>query len=114
MRDVTFSCDFGSVKGVAHEVSPKSVCHLVCYCKDCRAFARHLGQMEVLEPGGGSPLVQVMPARVEITEGQAHISCLKLAPRGLYRWYAACCNTPIANTVSTPKLPLAGLWRANF
>lgn len=114
MPDVPFACDCGAMTGVLRDAVPHNVCHLVCYCKDCRAFARHLGQESKLEAGGGSALVQVMPAQIEITSGQEHLACLKLSPRGLLRWYASCCNTPVANTVSSSRVPLAGTWRANY
>ncbi len=114
MSKVEFSCDCGSLKGVLHDAAPQNGCHLICYCRDCRAFARHLGQEESLEPGGGSPLVQVLPSKLEITDGNENLACLRLSAKGLHRWYASCCNTPIANTVGTPKVPLAGMWRPNF
>ncbi|WP_187429599.1 hypothetical protein ROLI_024970 [Roseobacter fucihabitans] len=112
--DVDFSCTCGTLKGVLHDVSPETGCHLICYCQDCRAFARHMGRLGALEPGGGTPLVQVLPAKIEITDGAEHIACLRMGPKGLHRWYAACCNTPLANTVGTPKMPLAGMWRPLF
>ncbi|WP_375228258.1 DUF6151 family protein [Roseobacter sp. S98] len=114
MTDALFSCNCGTLKGVLHDAAPANVCHLVCYCKDCRAFARHMGQAAQLEPGGGSPLVQVLPARIDITEGADRIACLRLSPKGLHRWYASCCNTPLANTVGSPRMPLAGMWRGLF
>ncbi|MFZ5962149.1 DUF6151 family protein [Thalassococcus sp. BH17M4-6] len=113
-QDLTFACRCGALSGVLHDVTPNSGCHLVCYCRDCRAFARHMGRMDQLEPGGGSPLVQVLPARIEITSGSEHLACKRLSEKGLHRWYAACCDTPLANTVGTSKVPLAGLWRPNF
>ncbi|MFK7765349.1 MAG: DUF6151 family protein [Roseobacter sp.] len=114
MTDIGFSCSCGALRGVLHEVAPGNGCHLVCYCKDCRAFARHLGHLEALDAGGGSPLVQVLPSRVEITSGVENVACARLSAKGLHRWYASCCNTPLANTVSTPRVPLVGLWRPNF
>lgn len=114
MTEVGFSCNCGEVQGVLHDVAPENCCHLICYCKDCRAFARHLRQVASLEPGGGSPLVQVSPSRITISDGHVHIACLKLSQKGLIRWYAACCNTPLANTVATSRIPLAGMWRHNF
>lgn len=113
-KDVAFFCFCGALKGVLHEVSPGSFCHLVCYCRDCRAFARHMGQMEALEPGGGTALIQVLPARIEITQGADRIACLRLSPKGLHRWYADCCNTPLANTAGSSRVPFAGLWRSLF
>jgi len=113
-RTAHFSCRCGGVTGVLHEAAPETVCHLVCYCRDCRAFARHMDRMARLEPGGGSPLVQVLPARIEVATGQQLIACLRLSPKGLYRWHAACCGSPLANTVGTSKVPLAGMWRPLF
>lgn len=114
MTEVAFSCSCGTLTGVLHEVSPATGCHLLCYCKDCRAFARHMGRLDDLEPGGGSPLVQVLPARIGITQGEDQIACLRLSPKGLHRWYARCCNTPLANTVGSSRIPLAGMWRPLF
>ncbi|WP_298972464.1 DUF6151 family protein [uncultured Roseobacter sp.] len=114
MTDVAFSCSCGTLKGVLHDASPSSACHLMCFCKDCRAFARHMGQLDALEPGGGSPIVQVLPARLEITQGAEQIACLRLSAKGLHRWYAACCKTPLANTTGSPRLPFAGMWRPIF
>jgi hypothetical protein len=39
----------------------------------------------------------------------ASLACLSLSPRGLLRWYASCCGTPIANTPRNWKLPYVGL-----
>lgn len=112
--DLSFSCHCGKLHGTLHEVAPGNQCHLICYCRDCRAFARHMGLLDQLEPGGGSPLVQVLPARIEIAPGAQHIACLRLSPKGLHRWYADCCGTPLANTVGSARVPLAGLWRGLF
>jgi len=113
-QDVAFACTCGGVAGLLHGVGPGAGCHLVCYCADCRAFAHHLGVADRLQPGGGSALFQVLPARLEITRGGDRLACLRLSPRGLHRWYAACCNTPLANTVGTSRVPLAGMWRGLF
>jgi len=114
MNDLEFSCACGAFGGVLHHIGPGAGCHLICYCADCRAFAHHMGVAHHLQPGGGSPLFQVLPARIEITRGGENLACLRLSPRGLHRWYAACCNTPVANTVGTPRVPLAGMWRPLF
>ncbi|SNR28006.1 DUF6151 family protein [Puniceibacterium sediminis] len=112
--DLDFSCACGALRGVLHHAVPGEVCHLICYCRDCRAFAHHMGVADQLEPGGGSPLIQVLPARIEITAGAEHIACKRLTEKGLHRWYADCCGTPLANTVGTSKVPLAGMWRPLF
>src|SRR5262249_33170306 len=33
---------------------------------------------------------------------------LRLTAKGLYRWYASCCHTPLGNTVS-PAIPFVGI-----
>ena len=112
--DLAFSCKCGALGGTLHDVAPGQQTHLVCYCRDCRSFARHLGVDDQLEPGGGVPLIQTLPSRLEITRGLEHLACLRLSKKGLHRWYASCCNTPLANTLSSPKFPFVGLWRPLF
>jgi hypothetical protein len=34
---------------------------------------------------------------------------MRLTPKGLLRWYAACCNTPIGNTWPTTAMPFIGV-----
>jgi hypothetical protein len=89
--------------------------HVICYCKDCQAFARFLGHAdEVLDAQGGSEIVQVMPDRVQITQGQAQLAAMRLSPRGLLRWYTACCRTPLGNTLPSGKLPFVGLLHSSL
>ncbi|MEZ5702774.1 MAG: DUF6151 family protein [Burkholderiaceae bacterium] len=79
---------------------------LVCYCRDCQAFARYLGDAErILDHQGGSTIVQVAPDRVEITQGHDQLAAMRLSPNGLLRWYAACCRTPWATPCPTAKGP---------
>ncbi|RNF86483.1 hypothetical protein EER27_03490 [Lysobacter psychrotolerans] len=85
-----------------------------CYCKDCRAFARFLGQPDVLDASGGTDIVPTAPATVRFTAGSEHVACMSLSPKGLLRWYASCCRTPLANTPRDAKQPYAGLVTACF
>ncbi|MBF6025111.1 hypothetical protein IU514_13850 [Lysobacter niastensis] len=80
-----------------------------CYCKDCRAFARFLGQPGVLDASGGTDIVAMAPAAVRFTAGSEHIACMSLSPKGLLRWYASCCGTPLANTARDPKMLYVGM-----
>lgn len=109
MTDVPLACSCGTVRGVAHEMSGKSAVRMVCYCTDCQTYAHHLGQSERLDPNGGSEVLQVRPDRVEITEGWEHVEAVSQSPKGAVRWYASCCNTPIANVAGDPKFPFMGL-----
>lgn len=106
--DATLSCRCGSVQGRASSVSARRVNRVVCYCDDCQAFLHHLGRSDVLDRYGGTDIVQMAPASLTFHRGQDHIAGLRLSPKGLYRWYATCCNSPIGNTVG-PTIPLVGV-----
>ena len=69
----------------------------------------HLQKQDVtLDAAGGTRIYQLPPANVQITGGQENLACLRLKEKGLIRWYAKCCNTPIGNTVSK-SMPFIGL-----
>ena len=104
----SLQCACGKLKGEVSDTEHAN--HAVCYCKDCQAFAHFLGrQSEILDERGGSELVQISPGKLRFIEGAENLACVRLAPAGLVRWYARCCNTPIGNTLGTPKLPFVGL-----
>jgi len=84
-----------------------------CYCKDCRAFARFLGnEVEILDGAGGTEVAAVLPSGLRFTQGLEQLACMSLSPKGLYRWYASCCRTPIGNTPRDPTVHYLGLVRA--
>lgn len=101
-------CRCGAVTGEVADVSPAACNHAICYCRDCRAFA-HALEADILDAYGGTDIVQVAQSQVRLTGGREHLRCLRLSPRGLHRWYAGCCRTPIGNT--QPRLPYVGLPR---
>jgi len=105
---VELRCRCGGVRAVITEVSPRTVNRVVCYCEDCQAFAHRLGRADLLNAKGGSDIVQVAPSRLAFVQGQDRIAGVRLSPKGLYRWYASCCNTPVGNTVS-PAIPFVGI-----
>ena len=109
MADVVVSCKCGTLKGVLHDCSTKTGSHVLCYCKDCQAGAHHLNATHVLDEFGGTDIFQTVPSQVEITQGQDKLACFRLSPKGLVRWYAACCNTPMFNTLDSPKLCFVGI-----
>ena len=83
---------------------------VICYCADCQAFAEQLGhEDDILDPRGGSDIVQTGPRYVTFTRGREQLACLRLTPKGPLRWYATCCGTPIGNTPANPKLSFVGL-----
>ena len=81
---------------------------IVCYCDDCQAFLHHLGRADLLDAHGGTNIVQVAPASLTFERGTERIAGLRLTPKGLYRWYASCCKTPLGNTLS-PAIPFVGV-----
>lgn len=84
--------------------------HIVCYCSDCRAFAHFLGRAEqVLDAQGGTEIVQISQARLRFIQGQEHLATVRLSDKGMVRWYAACCKTPLGNIMPDPKMAFIGL-----
>lgn len=106
--DVELQCRCGKIHGWLRDASPNTSNRAVCYCDDCQAFLHHLGRAELLDEHGGSDIVQVPPSMVSFDRGSEHVTALRLSPKGLYRWYASCCNTPLGNTV-TPRVPFVGI-----
>ncbi|QDW38421.1 hypothetical protein FFI89_015475 [Bradyrhizobium sp. KBS0727] len=105
---VELRCRCGEVRARVTGASPRTVNRVVCYCDDCQAFAHRLGRADLLNSQGGSDIVQVAPASLAFLQGQHRIVGLRLAPKGLFRWYASCCNTPVGNTL-TPAIPFVGI-----
>jgi hypothetical protein len=88
-----------------------------CYCKDCQAYARWLDRPGVADAQGGTDMVAMNPAGVHITAGSEQIACMSLSGKGILRWYAACCRTPLGNTprdgrVAYVGVVAMGLWPA--
>ncbi|MEX1166899.1 MAG: DUF6151 family protein [Hydrogenophaga sp.] len=102
------SCRCGALQG--HVDVNGTSNRMVCYCQDCQAFARFLGPADaVLDSQGGSEVVQVAPYRIHIDRGAEHLAVMRLSPKGLLRWYAACCRTPVGNTMDRRGFPFSGL-----
>lgn len=101
-------CRCGALQGHVSLDGPSN--RMVCYCQDCQAFARFLGPADqVLDAQGGSDIVQCAPNRIRFTQGAEHLAVMRLSPKGMLRWYAACCRTPIGNTMDRREKPFAGL-----
>lgn len=106
--DFPLRCRCGSVEGRIAE--PARGARAICYCRDCQAYARYLGEPErTLDAAGGTDIVATTPERLHFTRGQDQLRCVTLTEKGPLRWYAQCCRTPIANTPRSPKLPYAGV-----
>ena len=66
------------------------------------------------EPPKSTNQVSICVLKLKIRARQPRMlpgtrACVSLSPRGLLRWYAACCHTPLANTPRDWKLPYVGL-----
>ena len=109
---IPLRCRCGTVKGELD--ARRAYTRATCYCKDCRAYARFLGAPGVLDDAGGTDVVPAAPAAVRFTAGVEQVVCMSLSPKGILRWYAACCRTPLGNTPRDPKLPYVGLVTACF
>ncbi len=108
--DLPVRCACGALRGIVRGLSGDRGNRVVCYCRDCQSFAYYLGRADqILDPHGGTDIFQTSPARLEFTEGGDRLACMRLTPGGLLRWYAACCRTPIGNTVARRQVPFVGL-----
>ncbi|MGI4844703.1 MAG: DUF6151 family protein [Janthinobacterium lividum] len=105
---IALRCRCGKLRG---QVDARRVAaRAVCYCKDCQAYGRFLGT-SVLDPLGGTEVAATLPAAVRFDAGLEQLACMSLGPKGLYRWYARCCRTPVGNTPRDPRTSYLGLVR---
>jgi len=106
---LSIACQCGQFQGELDPQLARRHNRLCCYCNDCQAFAHYLGNTEnILDKRGGTDITQVTASTVTITAGKEHLACVRLSPKGLRRWYAKCCDTPIGNAPSA-SLPFIGL-----
>ncbi len=102
------ACRCGAVRGTLDHVGSVGN-HVVCYCIDCQTYAHHLERADVLDDHGGSAVYQSRPSAMQITQGRDQVRCLRLSPKGTLRFYAGCCNTPMANMAANPRAPFVGV-----
>ncbi|MDO6798098.1 DUF6151 family protein [Shimia thalassica] len=109
MSEIPLSCSCGRFKAVLRDCDASSGRRLKCYCTDCQTAAHAFGGGEILDAHGGTDLFHTTPSKLEITDGEEHLACLRLSPDGLMRWYASCCDTPVFSTLASPKLRFIGI-----
>jgi hypothetical protein len=98
--EIPLKCECSKVEGVIRIKSGEGN-NIVCHCDDCQRFADYLGKKDIiLNENLGTELFQITPNKLEITKGKEHLACMQLKPKGLIRWYTACCKTPVANTIN--------------
>lgn len=102
------TCRCGALRGRVVDLSPADCSRVSCYCRDCRAYLRWLGADTLLDAHGGTEIIQLAPRQLTIEQGAEQLRCVRLSEKGLMRWYAACCRTPVANAVSG-KVPFVGV-----
>lgn len=102
------ACRCGTLRGAVDTRAPHE--RIVCYCADCQAYAHVLGRPgEDLDARGGTNALLTVPSAITIAQGADRLASLRMSGRGPLRWYAACCNTPIANTGLSHKAAFASL-----
>ncbi|MDO8272920.1 MAG: DUF6151 family protein [Gammaproteobacteria bacterium] len=101
-------CKCGAIRGQLEGTGTHS--RIICYCTDCRAFARFLDKAsDVLDKQGGTEILQVAQSRLRFLQGEDRLAAIRLSDKGMIRWYASCCGTPIGNTLANPKISFIGL-----
>ncbi len=109
MPEIKLKCTCGKVSGKTKNVNEGSGTRIVCCCDDCQSFAQYLNQeSSVLNQYGGTDIFQMPISSIKITEGIEQISSVMLNAKGMYRWYAKCCSTPIGNSMG-PESPFIGV-----
>ncbi|EIE51981.1 hypothetical protein AL035_11335 [Salipiger aestuarii] len=101
------ACRCGTLRWRVADRAPGAL--VICHCADCQAAAHALGAEDALDDAGGTALFQTLPDQIEITAGADRLALLRLSPKGLLRWHAGCCGTPVANTLPKPLMPFVGI-----
>lgn len=110
MLDIPLKCKCGSFQGTASQRNASSCVRVVCYCTDCQAYAKYLGdENSILDEFGGTDVCIMPPAHLKINSGLEQLRCVQLTVNGPYRWYTECCKTPVGNCVnlSMPAMTLS-------
>lgn len=102
------ACRCGAVRGSVDTAAPHE--RITCYCADCQAYGQFLGRPdEDLDARGGTNALLTVPSAIRVDSGAERLACVRMTRRGPLRWYAACCNTPVANTGLSHKAAFASL-----
>lgn len=104
-------CQCGTLQGCVDKLETAN--RGICYCTDCQAFARYLGRTrDVLDENRGTEVFQLLPKHVHFSNGVDMLACMRLTEKGLLRWYASCCRTPVGNTLPSRRISFVGLVRS--
>lgn len=100
-------CECGQFKAELTRFPKNTPGRFTCYCDDCQAFLHFIKREELLDQNGGSEIIPAYPADFKITSGINVLKCVRLSPKGMYRFYTSCCSYPVANT--DPVRPWVGI-----
>ncbi|MEN0060360.1 MAG: DUF6151 family protein, partial [Bdellovibrio sp.] len=89
-------CECGQFKAKIEPFPANTPGRCICYCDDCQTYLHHIGRADLLTAAGGTEIIPVYPQQIHILTGQELLRCTRLSPKGLFRWWVACCHTPIA------------------
>lgn len=78
-------------------------------CGFCRALVKWCGKDALLDLKGGMRPELTVPSDVQVTEGEEHISAIRLSGRGPIRHYTPCCRTPFVNVHPKRTFPYASV-----
>lgn len=108
--DLPVRCSCGALQGIVRGISRRNGMRAICHCDDCQKYAHFLQQAdEILDAHGGTEVLQTAQSRLQFTAGSERLACMRLTPKGILRWYADCCRTPIGNTPASRAIPYLGL-----
>ncbi|MDF1726566.1 MAG: DUF6151 family protein [Sulfitobacter sp.] len=107
MGKMDFSCACGGVRGTVQDPGPATGTHALCYCDSCRAAELYLGASD--PAGEGVHIFQTNPDRVTILSGADRLAPISFSEKGLLRWWATCCGTPMFNTMRSARLSFVGI-----
>ena len=91
-------CECGKFQVVLMAFPKNTPGRLRCYCDDCQTYLHLINRSELLDQNGGSEVIPVYPRDVQILKGKEYLKCMRLSPKGIFRFSTSCCNTPVANT----------------
>ncbi|MBJ3762331.1 hypothetical protein ILP92_06200 [Maribius pontilimi] len=113
MPDTRWSCRCDAVQIDVADV-PSGGVPAICYCTDCRAFARLHDATDDIDPAGGVSLYSTTPDRLKIVDGADKLACQRLTARGPLRWFTTCCDTPLGNGAPLRGVPFFSVMTAGL
>lgn len=109
--NLSLKCECGAIRAELTELHNGDWNRNVCYCDDCQAYAHYLGKAaKVLDAHGGTDIVAIAPNKFHFMQGVENLKAIRLSEKGMIRFYAGCCRSPIANSTPNDKIPHAGLF----